>query len=580
MSTSPSFEFGPFRLDTAKQVLWRDGALVPLTPKALALLRVLVEARGDVVPKPDLMARVWPDAIVEDANLSVTVAVLRRALGTRGEGPSWVETVPRRGYRFAGTMHAPSVEPPLLLAVLPFRSIAAHPEPHVGLGMADALIARLTSVENLRVRPTGAVASYATEPVPPLAAAEALGVDAVLDGSVQRSGDRWRLSVQLVSRRPGLPCWAEPFDAVREDLFAVQDDIAEKVVHALSARLGKWRGAPAWATKRTNPEVWETWLRGCYFWVRLDGEGVSKAVGCFGEAAAGDDDWARPHAGLAGAHVFFALSGLLAPAQAWRLAQECADEALRRDPGLPEAHLARAWTALFRDWGWAEARATVDRAVALGPPELLHWRALLSGLLGDVEQASDALARARESDPLSAAALVLASFLHDVAGDYAEALAVSRRAVELRPDHHLAHWRLGVALSRLGRHEEAIAALGRAVGCSAGGVAMRCELAWALARGGRPDEARTLLAEVDAIGPPMYVSPFLRAKVLAALGEEDVALDQLEQAAEDRDPWVTVIGVDPALDSLRGESRFERLASRILAQAGTASARRPVRSIA
>src|SRR4051812_27790762 len=134
MAAESEFEFGPFRLDTAKQVLWRDGALVPLTPKALSLLRVLVEARGDVVPKPDLMSRVWPDAVVEDANLSVTVAALRKALGTQEEAPeghSWVETVPRRGYRFAGALRAPSLEPALVMAVLPLRSLAASPEPHV-----------------------------------------------------------------------------------------------------------------------------------------------------------------------------------------------------------------------------------------------------------------------------------------------------------------------------------------------------------------------------------------------------------------------------------------------------------------
>jgi DNA-binding winged helix-turn-helix (wHTH) protein/TolB-like protein len=559
-----AFEFGPFRLDAAKHVLWRDGDLVPLTPKALAVLQVLVEARGDVVPKADLMARVWPDAVVEDANLSVTVAVLRRALGTREGGPSWVETVPRRGYRFAGPLRGPAVEPPLVLAVLPFRSIAAEPEPHLGLGMADALIARLTGVENLRVRPTGAVAHYASEPRAPLSAAEELGVDAVLDGTVQRHGDRLRLSVQLVPRSAGLPPWAAQFEAALEDVFAVQDEVAEKVVSALSARLGRWRGAPGWATRRTSAEAWETWLRGCYFWVRLDIEGVSKAVGCFGEAATRDPAWAPPHAGLAGAHVLLAFGGIVPPRQAWRLADECAQEALRRDPSLPEAHLARAWVALYRDWAWEEARAIVDRAVALGPAELHQWRAFILALLGETGQAMGALARAQEADPLSAVALALAAFLHDVAGDYKESLAVSRRAVELRREHYLGYWRLGVALAHLRRHDEAIPAFRRAVECSAGGVVMKSELAWALAVAGQADEARSILAEIDAAAHTTYVSPYERAKVLAALHDEEGALEQLERSAEDRDPWITLLDVDPALDPLRGGSRFQRLAARVL----------------
>jgi DNA-binding winged helix-turn-helix (wHTH) protein/tetratricopeptide (TPR) repeat protein len=567
MTAPPTFDFGPFRLDTAKHVLWKDGELVPLTPKALALLRVLVEARGDVVPKRDLMARVWPDAVVEESNLSVTVAALRKALGAQEAGPSWVETVPRRGYRFAGPLRAPAGEPALLLAVLPFRSIAAEPEPHLGLGMADALIARLTAVENLRVRPTGAVAQYATDPVPPLAAAEELGVDAVLDGTVQRQGDRLRLAVQLVPRSPGLPHWAGQFEADRADIFAVQDEVAEKVVSALSSRLGRWRGAPAWATRRTGADAWETWLRGCYFLLRLDGDGVSKAVGCFGEAAAGDPTWAPPHAGLAGAYVLFAFAGLVPPRQAFHLADECVREALARDAGLPEAHLARAWVALYRDWAWQEARETLERAVAMGPAELRHWQALLLALSGEMDGAAAALERAREADPLSAAALALAGFLHDVAGRHAEALAVARRAVELRPRHHLGHWRLGVTLSRLGRHDEAVAALRKAVEFSGGGIAMRCELARALATAGRADEARGVLAELETLSATVYLSPYQRAKVLAALGDAPGAREALEQAAEDRDPWLLALGVDPSLHSLRDAPRFQHLAARVLGSA-------------
>jgi serine/threonine-protein kinase len=432
--------------------------------------------------------------------------------------------------------------------------------------MADALIARLTNVENLLVRPTGAVAQYAADPVPPLSAAEALGVDAVLDGTLQRQDGRIRLALQLVARSAGIPPWAAQFEASIDDVFAVQDEIAEKVVAALSTRLGRWRGAPAWATRRTASEAWETWLRGCYFWLRLDGEGMAKAVGCFGEAATRDPGWAPPHAGLAGAHILFALSGLVPPGEAWHLADECAEEALKRDPGLPEAHLARAWVSLFREWAWEDARATIDRAVALGPPELQHWRALLLLLLGEADQATDAIARARESDPLSAVALLLAGFLHDVRGDPEGSLAVSRRAVELRPDRHMGHWRVGVALSRLGRHDEAVAALERAVERSGGGINMRLELAWALAAAGRADEARALKAEVEATST-MYASPYERGKVLAALGEEDAALDALERSAEDRDPWITLVDVDPALDVLRGSARFQRLAARVLRRA-------------
>src|SRR6185436_4268764 len=344
-------------------VLWRDGELVPLTPKALALLRALVEERGDVVLKSELMDRVWPDAAVEDANLSVTIAALRKALGERPEGGSWIETVPRRGYRFVAPRAKAS--PTLSLAVLPFRAIGGPSQPHLGLGLADSLIARLTGVERLRVRPTGAVAHLAGAPLAPLAAAEQLQVEAVLDGTYQRTGQRLRLAVLLVPRDASLEPWAAQFDADMSDLFAIQDDLAERVTGALSARLGRWRGAPEWATRRTSVEAWEAWLEGCFFWSRLDADGMSKAAGCFGEAALLQPAWAPPHAGLAAVHVLIGFGGLVKPRQAWSTAAGCAEHALELDSGLPDAHLARAWVALYRDWAWADALAALERAATI-----------------------------------------------------------------------------------------------------------------------------------------------------------------------------------------------------------------------
>jgi DNA-binding winged helix-turn-helix (wHTH) protein/tetratricopeptide (TPR) repeat protein len=567
------FEFGSFRLDAEKGVLWRGEALVPLTPKALSVLRVLVEARGDVVPKADLMARVWPDTIVEDANLSVTVSALRRGLARHTGDPAWVETVPRRGYRFAGPLQAPAAQSPLVLAVLPFRGIGADAQDHLGLGVADALIGALTGLDHVTVRPTGAVAHFAHERVSPLAAAEALGADAVLDGTVHRQGHRMRISVQLVPRRAGLEAWAEHFEAEDEDIFAVHDRIARQVAGALRAKLGRPRAMGARPVRRPGFDGWETYLRGRYFWARLDTDGVSKALGCFGEAASRETAWADPRAGLAATHVMLGVGGVLPPKRAWRLAGECAHEALERDATLPEAHLASAWVALYRDWSWTEARMALERAASLGLPDLHHWRAFVLALMGELGPAADALARGRETDPFSAAALALKAFLHDVAGEDEQGLLTARRAVELRGDHFLGYWRLGVALMRLGRHDEGVAALTRAVDSAAGGTVMLCELGWALAVAGRSDEAAAMLARLSSTAARMYVSPYARAKILLALGRREEALDGLEEAAEDRDAWITFVGADRSLASLRGTPRFDALVGRVLAGDQSAVAR-------
>jgi tetratricopeptide (TPR) repeat protein len=193
-------------------------------------------------------------------------------------------------------------------------------------------------------------------------------------------------------------------------------------------------------------------------------------------------------------------------------------------------------------------------------------------LQGDLGPAADALARARETDPFSALALALQALLHDVAGEREQALLVSRRAVEMRAGHYLGHWRLGVALVRLGRHDEAVASLTRAVELAAGGTIMLCELAWALAAGGHRDEADAMLTRLESATGKTYVSPYERAKILVALGRREEALDKLEEAAEDRDPWVTFLGTDEALSPLRGEPRFAALAQRLKGGAPPVSA--------
>jgi DNA-binding winged helix-turn-helix (wHTH) protein/tetratricopeptide (TPR) repeat protein len=569
VSSAPAeFEFGSFRLDAGKAVLWHEGALVPLTPKVLALLQVLVEARGDVVPKADLMARVWPETVVGDANLSVTVSALRRGLGRHDGDPAWVETVPRRGYRFTGPLRAPAAEPALVIAVLPFRGIGPDAQDHLGLGLADALIGALTGIENVTVRPTGAVAHFAHQHVAPLEAAEALGADAVLDGTVQRQGQRVRIAVQLVPRRAGIPAWAEHFEAEQDDIFAVHDKIADQVALVLRAKIARWRDPGPRSTRRPGFEAWEAYLRGRYFWARLDTDGVSKALGCFGEAAALEPAWAEPRAGLAAVHVLLGIGGVVPPRRAWQVAGECAREALERDATLPEAHLASAWVALYGDWAWTEARVGLDRATALGLPDLHQWRALVLLLQGETGPAAEALARARETDPFSAVALALQAFLHDVAGEFEQGLLVSRRAVELRAEHFLGHWRLGVALARLGRHDEAVASLKRAADRAAGGTVMLCELAWAMAVAGHHDEAKALLGRLEAAAEKTYVSPYERAKILLALGLREDALDKLDEAAEDRDAWVTFVGADHALSPLRKEPRFAALAQRVMAGGG------------
>jgi DNA-binding winged helix-turn-helix (wHTH) protein len=304
------YEFGPYRLDAAPPVLWRGDAIVPLTPKAVALLLLLVQRAGEVVTHEELMAGVWPDAHVQPANLSVTVAALRKALGSQPDGRSYVQTVSRRGYRLDAAVHGAGTARLPSLAVLPFQTLGAGADTHLGLALADALISRLTGVEALRVRPTGAVVHYAEAPRPPRAAAEELGVDAVLDGTIQRERDRLLVSVQLVPRTSLVRPWADRFEGSAGDLFALQDAVAGEVASAIAASVPP--AARRGLARRRGPraDAFEEFLRGRYFLARFDLEGLARAFGHFGEAVTLDPDYADPRAALAAAHL---LRGFVGP---------------------------------------------------------------------------------------------------------------------------------------------------------------------------------------------------------------------------------------------------------------------------
>jgi DNA-binding winged helix-turn-helix (wHTH) protein/tetratricopeptide (TPR) repeat protein len=561
------FEFGPFRLDADKSVLWRAGEVVPATPKALGVLTALLRKGGDVVSKEELLAEVWARTVVEEANVNVTVAALRKVLGERPEGGSYIQTVPRRGYRFDSPVRASGGSSSLALAVLPFAGIGPGIEDHVGLGLADALIARLSEIEAIHVRPTLAIAQYEMNPRGPREAARDLGVDAVVTGTLQREGTRVRVSVQLVPRPEDLRPWAASFDAEWTDLFTVQDTLAERVANALSLRLNP-RTAEAHYTP--GAPAFEAYLRGRYFWARFDPENLGKAFAYFGEAAKMDPRYGAPQAGLAAAHLLLGLGGLQPPREAWNVTEECAERALALDPSLPEAHVSRAYARLFRDWDWDGARVAFERALRIAPGNAsIHlWHGLFLVLAGDLPRARKAIQRGRNIDPLSALTASLRCVAHELAGEFEEEVEVARQAVELRPNRIFGYWNLGVASVFLGDAEGGIAALRRAVALSANGPAMRALLAWALVRGGRAQEGAALLAELDASASSTFVSPCQRATVLGALGDLPAGLRRIEEGVEQRDPWVLFMDADPRYAPFRNEPAFTAIVEKVRSAGG------------
>jgi DNA-binding winged helix-turn-helix (wHTH) protein/tetratricopeptide (TPR) repeat protein len=564
MADSPrplaGLEFGPFLLDPARRVLWRRGELVPLPPKALDVLAALAEQQGDVVTKDELMRRVWPDTFVEEANLSVQVALLRRTLGHMDDGRSYVETVARRGYRFAAPVRR---QGPPTLAVLPFRALTPGPESeYLGIGMADALITRLAGAGGLVVRPTSAVLKYAREGVDPRLAGRELQARSVLDGRIQRDGSRLRVTVQLVGVDDAEPGWAEAFEADFTSLFEVQDALAARVASALALRLGAAERERLTRRPTADLEAYQAYVKGRYFWSRFTEESLGRAFACFQEASERDPLYALPHAGLADLQLVLGFSGLLAPREAWPLAASAARKALELDASVAEAHVSLGFVTLFERWDWDGAELGLERAVGADPnavgPRL--WRGLFLLMRGRLDRAEAEIERARALDPLSLVAHTLRVLRLYLGGDHAGELAQARALVELEPGQFVSHWSLGLACLHNGLVDEAIAAHRRALELAGGMALMRAVLARTLAVAGRPDEARAALEQMAGGG---YVSGYQLATVELALGAPDDALASLERACEERDPWMVWLRVDPMLEPLRENRRFAVLAARI-----------------
>lgn len=559
--TTGIVEFGPFRLDGPRHLLWRREELVAVAPKAVDLLLALVEHPGQVVAKSDLLERVWPDTFVEEANLSVNVSALRKVLGRREDGQPYIQTVSRRGYRFVAQVHAvPSAI--RTLAVLPFLPLEPAPgDETLGVGMADALITRLGRVGQVVVRPTAAVLKYARGEPDPRQVGRDLKVDAVLLGRIQTAAGRIRVTVQLVEVGEGSTAWADAVDVEAAQIFDLEDAISERLAAALTLRLSDADRARLTRPATKEAAAYRAYLRGRYLWNKLTGPWLDKAREAFEEAIAGDPDFALAHTGLADTLTLLAFYGLVSAQEAWPRARSSAERALAIDPQLAEAHLSLAFARLFGEWAWSEAAAGIRRAVELSPASahVRQWHALYLGMVGDFEAALAEIQRALELDPLSLSVGTNAGFQSYLAHQFESEIDQHRRTLELEPDYALGHWALGLAYEQKGMYEEAVAAQRRAVSLSGGSVLIKSTLGRACALAGRTDEAREVLGELLAA----RVSPFRVATVQVALGDAEGAIEQLDKACRERDHWMVWLKVDPMLETLRPDPRFEALVQRV-----------------
>jgi|SRR5256714_2053377 len=569
------YEFGEFRLDAGKRLLLRGGGeVVPLTPKVFDTLLYLVERGGVVVDKDELMRVIWPDTVVEENNLNQNVSALRRALGeSRGEH-RYIVTVPGRGYRFVADVKAgadvsaraqTSVSSIRNLAVLPFTPLVAeHRDAALELGMADALVARLGSGEII-VRPINSVRKYVELDQDPLAAGRELGVESVLEGSIQRWGDYIRVTVRLVNVSDGATLWAGTFDEKFTNIFAVQDAIAEKVAGALAPQLGHEEKKLLTKRYTLNAEAYELYVRGRYHALKATPPEIQTAISYFRQAIDLDPDYALAYVGLADAYRSFPLNSDMPPNEFFPRAKAALQKAVAIDDTLAEAHAVLGFTIFWYDWDWGAAEGQYRRALELDPNSAdahLAYAHLLSNTGRHAEALAEAK-RARELDPLNLRTNALEGQFLNHAGRTDEALARLQKTFELDQNYLLAHLFAWSVYIEKGMYVEAVAEARRARELNDLSAQPGAYLGYALAKSGKRREALAELEGLLELLAERYVPPYLVALVYNGLGERDEALDWLERGYEQRDPKMVFLLVEPKWSNLHSEPRFQDLLRRV-----------------
>lgn len=571
MQTGERYFFGPFELSLERKTLFRHGVPLPMKPKSFDLLLLLLENRQRVVPKEELIALLWPGQFIEDSSLTQVVYELRKALGN--DGTTYVETIPKRGYRFAAEIDRviPATSPSLpparrSIAILPFAPLpGAEHDAALEQGIAETLMTALSRMPGLLVRPSGSVRRYAERAGDPVTAGREMGVDAVLEGTIQRSGDRLRVTAHLIGVADHTVLWAGTFDEAFTDIFTVQDSICTRVVSALQLEISPEATRRLMPRHTTDVETHQLFLQCRYYWQKWTPENWFRSIRCGMQALERDPLHAPSYSWTAASWTTLGVTGVVAPREAFQNARELVAKALELDDELPEAHEVLGAIALFHDWDREAADSALLRACALNPgyAGARNLRALLLCFTGRFEEALGEIGLAIENDPLSLLVNTDMAAVLYFARRYEEAIAQFQRTLELDPWFAHARSSLGYALLQRGRMADAIDEFGRAAEYSGRARDASHDLAFAHAISGDHDFARRVLGTLANESAERYVDPYSIAIIHLGLGEWNETFAALEHALHERSRDLIYLGVNPIMDPIRDDPRFAGVIERV-----------------
>jgi len=550
--------FGPFEVDLEGRRLLKRGRPIPLREQSFQVLAALMERPGEIVTREELRRRLWSSDTFVDFEVALNSAVsrLREALGDSAESPSFIETIPKRGYRFV----IPIPKRPAV-AVMPFvNQTADAKDEYFSDGLTDELIRVLSRVEGLRVTAPSVVFRFKGQPHDARQVGRELGVEAILEGSVWRSGGRIRVTVNLVGVKDGFNLWAQRFDGNLGDVFGIQDQVCAATAEALHVRL-------ATRVSESRPKdmtAYVQYLKGWYMMKKRRPNDVRRAFEYFQEAIRLEPGYAEPYYGAALHYIVSAGFGASPPRSALPEAEDLIAKGLTLDANSVILYGILGLLRMYQ-WRWAESERAHRYAMSLEPanafPHMVY--PILCSMLGRHNEAVAHAAKAVELDPLDLMTNFRLVQVNYYARRYDEAVRTGRIAVELTPDSPYTLFYLALSLAAVGLRDEAwdIATTGKKLNDGLPlGEGYFGYLAGVLEYA---DDARRVVGELQARRDRDYAPALPIAWAYLGLGETDKALDWLERALVDREPYFGSLGVFPGYDAIRDQTRFRNLAHQL-----------------
>jgi TolB-like protein/DNA-binding winged helix-turn-helix (wHTH) protein/Tfp pilus assembly protein PilF len=622
------FRFGAYEFEPRAGELRKQGVRVRLEGQPVAILQMLLERPGELVTREELQRKLWAaDTFVDfEHSLNAAVKRLRAALNDSADVPRYIETLVGRGYRFispvtlasaaagpvvqdeagrqpdhqapspfsrlrfwiaAGALLAaglatwgwrasrsrlldPTTTPAIRsLAVLPLENLSGDPsQEYFADGMTDALITDLAQISSLRVISRTSSMRYkgARKSLPDIA--RELSVDAIVEGTVVRSGNHVRVTSQLVYASLDRHLWARSYERDLSDVVGLQGDVAREISQAIRIKLTPQEQSRLTNPRPANRDAYEAFLKGRYFLDKRTEKTTEKAIEYFEQAIEKDPNYAEAHAALADCYINLALSEVspqvMPPDVAFPKARAAVNRALEIDDTLAEAHASLGHIMFLYDREWPGAEKEFQRALELNPN--YSWTYLLYAFhrmwTGRTDEALKTVKRARDLDPLSLSINANLALILFGAHQYDQAIEQCRKTLEMDPNFAMARYRLGMIQNLEGHYREAVPELEETVAVTGSPKAI-AELGLAYSRLGKRDAARKLLNDLKEKSRRYYVSPFNLAIIYGGLGDKDRALDMLEQAYKDHSPLLHHLKLSPAFADLRSEPRYANLVRRL-----------------